>query len=70
MPYSNPNDKGALPESDAGMTGGTDGSMPGTSEAALERGYSAPGGPLENDQFNPFSKQDGGFAGRPSGWAR
>lgn len=69
MAYTNPNDTGSLPDSDASMVGGTNGAVASTSMAAMERGFSLPSYPDEN-LWTPFSKQDGGFAGRPSGWAR
>lgn len=63
------NTSGALPESDASITGGTNGAVDGVSTAALKRGFSKVPNPDE-PYYSPFSEKEGGFAGRPCGFER
>lgn len=58
-----------MKESDAGITGGTAGSVSGFTKADLKRGYSD----LQDkpDEMYPVDPMpQGGFAGRPNGWER
>lgn len=63
-----------MKQSDAGITGGSASSTQGATKTELKEGYFNPcKGSKELDDVemaSPFDSQDGGFAGRPSGWER
>lgn len=59
-----------MKQSDAGISGGTAGSVNGFTRADLERGYCK-----DKDKDDPYMMThepmpQGGFAGRPNGWER
>jgi len=66
-------DNDTLKQSDAGITGGTNGALGGAGKADLENGY-IKDTPAVQD--NPFGlglfrpEKEGGFVGRPEGWER
>lgn len=65
-------DKG-LPESNAGIEGGTSGSLDGATMADLKRGYTTETEPDNDEDDNDWMNPEpfvSGFVGRSNGWER
>jgi hypothetical protein len=62
-----------IKQSNAGMTGGTNGSLGGAKASDLERGFitdSTEPGHDSNELSKDEKPFEGGFVGRPTGWQR
>jgi len=68
------NDKDTMKESNAGMTGGTNGALGGASATDLQKGFIPEQPAVEKHEWDmPMlteKPKEGGFVGRPEGWER
>lgn len=69
------NDQESLKQSNAGMTGGTNGALGGASTTDLQNGFISEQPAIAKNEWDiPMlheeKPKEGGFVGRPEGWER